>query len=642
MLRDSGGAELSLPTRKTRALLAYLAVNADKPQRRERLMTLLWGDRGDRQARQSLNQALRSIRRLGEVEGVQLLNSDGEKVVLRGDALETDIAQFQATAGEDPAKAAGIYAGPFLDNVSIAEPSFEEWQHATRSQLQDLACDALAKTAATATSSGDFKAAIELTKRLLSLDPLREDAHRRLMQILHESGDRAAALRQYQVCAEALKKELQVEPGVETRSLFEQIQKGPAVMTRPASPSAPATTPLPLPDKPSISVLPFENLSGDPEQEYYSDGITDDIITDLSKVSGLFVIARNSTFVYKNRAVDIKQVGRETGVRYILKGSIRRAKDKLRINAQLIDVESGAHLWSERYDGDLEDIFALQDQITENIVATLSVTLTRVEQNLAMRKETSSLRAYDYVLRGNAYHHRLNREDNVKATEMFLAAIEIDPRYAQAYAGLAWVLVHDANQGWANDFRQSLNEGLEHAKRAVVLDELLAKGHMVLGDAFLWTKQNDQAVEAGRQAIALEPSYADGHFALSVFLRYAGLVEESLEEAKNALRLNPLYGFHLYYLALSRAHYMLKDYEAALEAGKQAMSRGSVHIRQHTALASAYAQSGQTEAAKWHGHEIMKLNPRFSIRRHANFLPYKYQSDVEHYIDGLRKAGLPD
>ena len=340
--------------------------------------------------------------------------------------------------------------------------------------------------------------------------------------------------------------------------------------------------------------------------------------------------------------MDIKQVGRETGVRYVLKGSIRKAKDKLRINAQLIDVESGGHLWSERYDGDLEDIFALQDQITENIVATLAVTLTRVEQNRAMRKERSSLRAYDYMLRGNAYHHRLTREDNVKAKEMFSAAIKIDPRYAQAYAGLAWVFVHDANQGWANDFQQSLNEGLENAKRAVILDDSLAKGHMVLGDAFLWKKQSDQAVDAGRQAIALEPSYADGHFALSVFLRYAGHVEESLEEAKKALRLNPLYGFHLYYLALSRAHYMLKDYVAAVEAGKQAMSRGSIHIRQHTALASAYAQLGQTAAAQWHARAIIKLDPAFSIQRHANFLPYKHQLDVEHYIDGLRKAGLPD
>ncbi|MCG8542652.1 MAG: adenylate/guanylate cyclase domain-containing protein [Alphaproteobacteria bacterium] len=400
--------------------------------------------------------------------------------------------------------------------------------------------------------------------------------------------------------------------------------------------------PPPLPDRPSIAVLPCNNLSGDPEQEFFSDGITDDIITDLSKVSGLFVIARNSSFVYKGRAVDVKQVARELGVRYVLTGSVRRGAGKVRINAQLIDAATCNHLWAERYDGDLEDIFALQDQITEKIVATLAVTLTRTEQDRAIRKEAGNLQAYDYVLRGNAYHHRLTKEDNVKARENFQRAIELDPDYAPAYAGLAWVLIHDTNQGWACDPQTLLNLALEYAKRAVRLDDSLAKAHMVLGDAFLWTKQNDQAVDEGRKAVALDPSYADAHFALSVYLRYAGLPEEALEKAKKALRLNPLHGNRLYCSALGRSHYMLKQYAAAVDAGKCALSHGVGYKAVHLSLAAAYAQMGRMEDAQRQAEEVLKIDPNFSVRSHVNFWPYKYRPDADHWLDGLRKAGLPE
>ena len=333
-----------------------------------------------------------------------------------------------------------------------------------------------------------------------------------------------------------------------------------------------ADRPLALPDKPSIAVLPFDNMSGDAEQEYFSDGITEDIITDLSKASGLFVIARNSSFKYKDHAVDLKQVARELGVRYILEGSVRRAGGKLRINAQLIDPMSGEHLWAERYDGDMEDIFALQDRITESIVTTLALTLTRVEQDRAMRKEASNLQAYEYVLRGNAFHHRLTKEDNVQAKEMFARAIELDPEYAPAYAGLAWILVHDANQGWSDDRQMSLNSALKYAKRAVRLDDSLAKAHTVLGDVYLWTKQYEQAIVEGRKAIALDPSYADGHFALAVYLSLAGQAEEALVEAKMALRFNPIHANRLYYQGLARAHYMLKQYDQSVAAGELAVS----------------------------------------------------------------------
>ena len=404
----------------------------------------------------------------------------------------------------------------------------------------------------------------------------------------------------------------------------------------------PENATLELPDKPSIAVLPFTNISGDTEQEYFSDGITEDLITDLSKVSGLFVIARNSSFVFKETATNVTQMGKALGVRYVLEGSVRRAGDKLRINAQLIEAASGNHLWAERYDGDLTDIFTLQDQITENVVAALAVTLTRAEEKRALGKETQDLQAYDYVLRGNAYHQHMTKEDNLKAKEMFERAIERDPKYAPAYAGLAWVLVHNSNQGWSSNAQRTLKVALENAEMAVVLDDSLAKAHMVLGDVYCWMKQGEQAVAEGRRAIALDPSYADGHMALAYYLVTAGYAEEAVGEVQKALRFNPIHASRLYYQILCASHYMLNQYEAAVEAGEQAVSRDPNHYIPHALLAAALAQSEKMDEARRHAREVLRLNPSFSLRQYAEFLPFKNKADINHRVAGMRKAGLPD
>ncbi len=399
--------------------------------------------------------------------------------------------------------------------------------------------------------------------------------------------------------------------------------------------------PLALPDKPSIAVLPFDNMSDDPEQEYFSDGITDDIITDLSKVSGLFVIARNSSFTFKAKAVDVKQVGHALGVRYVVEGSVRRAAGMVRINAQLIEASTGNHLWAERYDGDLKDIFALQDQITESIVASLAVSLTRAEQDRALRKEVSDLRAYDYVLRGNAYHHRMTKDNNSKACEMFERAIELDPDYAPAHAGLAWALVHDANQGWSVDPKASLELALEHARRAVFLDDGLAKAHMVLGDVYCWMRQHEHAVGEGRLAIGLDPSFADGHMALAFYLVASGHAAEAVEEVQKALRFNPVHPMFIYYTILANAHYMLGQYEAAAAAGELAVSR-SPNSTAHRPLAAAYARLGRMDDARRQAEEILRIDPEFTLQQFARMVPLKNKSDIDRYVEGLRKAGLPE
>jgi adenylate cyclase len=403
-----------------------------------------------------------------------------------------------------------------------------------------------------------------------------------------------------------------------------------------------AHAPLALPEKPSVAILPFDNMSGDPEHEYFSDGITDDIATDLSKVSGLFVIARNATAAYKGRAAGLKEVAHELGVRYVLEGSVRRVGGKVRINARLTDANSTNQLWAERFDGELKDIFALQDQITESIVATLAVTLTRAEQDRAMRKEVRNLQAYDYVLQGTAYHTRMTNEDNVKAMALFARAIKLDPDDAPAHASLAWALTHEANHEWSADPDASLELALVHAKRAVLLDAGLAKAHMVLGDIYCWMKRHKQAVAEGRRAVALDPSYADGHMALAYFLVTSGQAEEAIGEARTALRFNPVYANGLYYEMLGKALYLTDQYEAAMAVLEQGVSRDPNEYGLHQWLAASYAQVGQMDDARAHVKEYVRLYPGVSLRHLAKILPYKSKRDLDHLLDGLRKAGLPE
>ncbi len=395
-------------------------------------------------------------------------------------------------------------------------------------------------------------------------------------------------------------------------------------------------------EKPSIAILPFENMSSDPEDEYFSEGVADDIATDLSKISGLVVIARNATREYKNRSQSAVEAARELGVRYVLEGTVRRGSGRVRVNASLIDTDNSIQLWADRFDGDLAEVFDFQDRIAESIVATLTVALTRAEQERAFRKEVKSLKAYDYVLQGNAFHARTTKIDNLKAIELYSSAIEQDHEYAPAHAGLAWALVHDANQRWSSDPKASLELALKHAKQAVRLDASLGKAHMVLGDVYCWTKRHSLAVAEGRKAVELEPSNADAHFALGYYLITAGASEDAVKEAQLALRYNPVFAMGFYYEVLGTALYLTKSYGAAIAALEEGLGRYPDHDGLHQILAAAYAKLDDLEAAQMHSGEYLKLRPEESLTKICERLPYKNKSDLEHLIDGLRLAGVPE
>ncbi len=393
-----------------------------------------------------------------------------------------------------------------------------------------------------------------------------------------------------------------------------------------------------LPDKPSIAVLPFVNMSGDPEQEYFSDGITEDLITDLSKISGVFVIARNSVFTYKGKPVKIQQVSEELGVRYVLEGSVRKAGARVRITAQLVDGKTGGHFWAERYDRDLEDIFALQDEVTREIVSVLAVKLTEDEKERLMSKDTHNMEAYDHFLRGLEYHNRFTKEANVQARQMFEKAIALDPEYALAHSLLGWTHLLEWSFGWSQD-PQSLEDALEWAQKAIALNDSLPEAHCLLGAVYLWKRRHEQAIAEVEKAIALDPNHADGFEKLADALSWAGRPKEAIGLVKKAMRLNPVYP--VWYLwNMGHAYFLTEQYEEAIAALKRVLNRNPNFYPAHFYLAASYSELGRKDEARAEVAELQRKWPECSLENARLRLPYKDQAVLERLFDAQRKASL--
>ncbi len=395
---------------------------------------------------------------------------------------------------------------------------------------------------------------------------------------------------------------------------------------------------LPLPDKPSIVVLPFVNMSEDPKQEYFSDGLTEDLTSDLSKISSLFVISRNSAFTYKGKAVKVQDVSKELGVRYVLEGSVRKADNQVRITAQLIDATTGGHLWSERYDRPLQDIFALQDEVVRKIVTTLKLQLSLQEQGILVHKTTDNLEAYDYYLRGVEYYNSVTKETNAQARQMFEKALELDPQYAEAYAFLGWTYFREWGFQWSQD-SQVLEQAFALAQRAVALDDSLAQAHVTLGTVYLWKKQYDQAIAEAERAIALDSNFADAYTRLGDILKFAGRPEEAIGLIEKAMRLNPHYP-PVYLFYLGEAYRSTGRYEEAIAAYKKALTRNPNLLPAHVGLATIYSELGREEEARAEAAEVLRISPKHSLEVWRQRAPYKDPAVLERFLAALRKAGL--
>ncbi|MXN63330.1 adenylate/guanylate cyclase domain-containing protein [Stappia sp. GBMRC 2046] len=385
----------------------------------------------------------------------------------------------------------------------------------------------------------------------------------------------------------------------------------------------------------SVAVLPFDNMSGDPEQAYFADGIAEDIITELSKVAGLVVIARNSTFAFKGKATRIQDVASDLGVAHVVEGSVRKAGTRVRITAQLIDGASGAHVWAERYDRELADIFAVQDDVTGKIVEALSISLIARCPPPAPRREPAVPEAYDFVLRGREQYRLFTPEGNRAADALYSRAIDLDPDYAAGYAGLAMVRMHD----WFSGQADALDKAYELAQMAERLDPSLPLVHEALGNIQLFRRQYDEAVAAIERWIEVEPGNADAYANLAGLRHFMGEPEKVAPLIDKAIGLNPFYPFY-YTLYRGQADMMMERYDAALEALRRAVARNGEVLPAQLYLAACHGLRGEEQAAKDTLRQAFRIHPGFSVDWLKTFLPYKRGEDMARLLKGLEAAGL--
>jgi adenylate cyclase len=419
------------------------------------------------------------------------------------------------------------------------------------------------------------------------------------------------------------------------------LEVGISAHAKRATPEASATLAKPSTpsNKTSIAVLAFNNMSGDPEQEYFSDGISEDIITDLSRLSELRVIARNSSFVYKKAAVSVPEVAKALGVRYILEGSVRKAGNRVRVTAQLIDSSHGGHVWASRFDRDLTDIFAVQDELTREIVAALKLKLTIGEQDRLSRRRAVDVEAYEFLLRGREQALTLSRSGNIAARSLAAGAIAIDPGYAAAHALIAFTHLNDYANGFTSDPEQSLRTGLELAQRAIGMDEQEPACHLALGIAYAWSRDLDRALEEADLGLALSPNSVELLILKANTQIFVGDPAGALVTLDTSMRLDPHYpDIALQFVADAR--FSLGDYEQAIAAIEQRLARNPQSETAYALLASCYGHLDRREESRQAWEQALKINPRFSIERRRRVQPFRKPEVFERRVGGLLKAGL--
>jgi TolB-like protein len=642
-VRAPNEAAITLLGQKERALLAFLALSPGTTHARDKLATLLWSDRGDPQARDSLKHALSNLRQCLQSADSPAIIADRQSVRLDPAAVSTDVGAFErllsAGTPDSIEQAMALYRGDLLDGISIRDDAFEHWLLVERQRLRGLLEEALATLMARALAAGERGRAEAAARRLLTLDPLREAAGRALMQLHAERGEAAQALRLYETLRERLQQELGAKPEPETTRLHDAIRDH----------RAPQTAPPPLPDKPSVAVLPFENLSGDPEQQYFSDGITEDIITELSRFRSLFVIARNSSFAFKGRSLKVQDIARELGVAYIVEGSVRRAGERVRINAQLVDAATGNHLWAERYERDMRDIFALQDEVARAVASTVSGRVEIANRDRVERLSPTALRAYDLILHAKALTLKYTRADNAQALACAERAAELDPTSAAAHGHAAWCHFYTYMASWVADRGGALAKAYALAQRAVELDETDSFPHVMLGIMHIFRREYDEAGSEITRAIDLNPNDPMARRFYSMYLAATGNAEAGIEQIELGRRLNP---FDTRWVPwdMGIVCFTARRYDEAIAALKQV--RDPINeIRGW--LAASYAQAGRLPEARAALAEFLRIAETdmavFPGRRlkdweaywHGAF-EYRDQEDFNHLFDALRKAGMQD
>ena len=615
----SDGTPLEVTGKKIQGLLGYLAVESTRPHSRERLAALLWSETGDERARHNLRQALSKIRR----SYGPLISSTGEACALDLELCSVDAREFGDLARSDDVadleRCMALYRGDLLDGLVLREALYDEWLLGAQHRFRRTACDVIERLAV----------ALGELDRGIAMDPACEPAHRHLMELFERIGRRSDALRQYQFLTEALSRELGAKPSSETTTVYERIRGGGGRNAhRTSSPPAAATVPLEH-ELPTVAVLPFDNLSG-PEDNYFVDGIAEDIITALSHFSSLMVISRGSTFAYRGREVPDLDVATELGAQFLVRGSVRRAGNRVRISVQLLDAHAGSTLWAHRFDREIEDVFVVQDELSSTIVSTLAGRVEAARLAKARRAPPERLTSYDYVLRGKEHHHRYTVEDCRQAIEMFERAVESDPEYAVAHAWLACGL-GQAMAYRPDEFDQLLDQSQVAAQRGLELDESDTECLRILAQIAMLRGNLELAIRHQERGLFLNPNDDRSVCAMGEFLSFSGRSEEAVEWIRRAMRLNP-YHPPRYWSHLARALFHLGRHQEALDALQNVRAPRVRERAYRVAASSALGDSGLIAESVT---SLRQAKPEFDAAQFVAALPYEDDGDRQELLDAL-------
>lgn len=664
-------------TRKARAMLAYLALQSGHSQSREKLAALLWGGNGELQARTNLRQALSVIRKAMPSSNGGRFHTDGDNVVLNLDDLDFDVARFEelasGSAPEQFEQAISLYRGDLLDGFSLREEPFEDWLRVERERLRAIAISALEKLVAYYFTMEDFAHCAQAATRLLVLEPLREDIHRALMRAYAAQDRFNLALKQYELCRDALQRELGLQPEPETQALHGQLRARRMETNKSHRPGrdgiadseqsrllttqaavrrqlelAPPIGKPPLPAKPSVAILQFENGSGKADQVYFANGITENIITGLTKFRGLLVIGLKSSLRAHGVSNDVQEIGRRLGVGHIVEGSVRRAGNRVRVTVQLIEALSARRLWAEQYDRNLDDIFAVQDEITDLIVTTLAGRIERASSRRAAHKPVKDMVAYDHLLRARE-HSRHRTQDGETAARFHLdRALELDRELAAAYACSALSYVHEYESAWCPDRRAALDNAFRLGHKAVCLDDIDAYTHQALAYAAHYCGESALARNEIDRAILLNPHDYPNLCLRAWILMFMGHPAVALSDLNQALRLNPI-ATEMCLITVGIAEYMAALYRESSETFARISTWDPLR---YACMAACHAQLGQHDLARENAAKLLDVaaaefgdDDGNALARWQSYvhslLRFQRADDLGRFTDGLRKAGLP-
>jgi len=656
-IRRDSSLSLSLPSRKAGALLTVLARHPGKKHSRERLAALLWPDSPQASARGSLRQTLKQLRQWHSIPGEEAIVVERDTLAIEPSLFEIDVVRFDKLA-ESSTRAAleeavELYQGDFLEGFTDPAEPFAEWATFERMQLRERFVAVLEKLLHGDLGDSRIEHAIQKAVCLLAFEPMDERLHRILMGLYLKQGHRSAAIKQYRSCFTVLQQKLGVRCEPQTEALYQQILESNRHKTSEAQPDFISDAKQVLDAilaRPAVAVLPFVNLNGDPDKTYFSDGVSEDIITMLAGWRRFPLIASSSSLTYRDKSEDVRHIADELGAGYVVTGSVRQAGNSARINAQLIEAETGHVYWTKLYDLDLSNILKAQDEIAERIAAAIEPALESAELGRIATIRTDDVSAWDYFLRGKSFLHRYTLESNAQARKNFQQAIELDHNYSDSYTGLALshlrdLLVSPSGGAPVGDKRirdKSLAQAFDAARKAVELDPNSSGAHLQVGTAYVWVEDFESAISETELAVELNPSNAHARMALGNRLDLIGRNTEGIIQMEHALELNPRDPNRWNYMGyLSRAYLDSHQYDKALTWAKKALRLRPDQPETHFRLAVCLAHLDHFSKAQIALAECDRLRPGF-ITMKASWQPYASPDRSEHYLAGLRRLSLID